>query len=170
MMAAVEARERLLLAAMVGVLFLLFFGWWLPRWGRLSFGKWNGIGEPATRMVKTSFDLSVFGPPYATTSFGCSSLCLADGLRVLLAVILTARCGAAIKRFSPPVVSGVGRIHLATLLLRDQGLINDIFHGQVDWYGDPNVNIGRYCRHGLAAYRLRDAVVFGRPQRWTITA
>ena len=67
-------------------------------------------------------------------------------LGVLLAVILDREMMWSRfyqTAFYLPVVLSLALVGFIWQLFysRDQGLINDIFHGQVDWYGDPNVNI-----------------------------
>ncbi len=152
-----KARERLLLAAMVGVPFLLVL-WlvWLPALGSvaLSFGKWNGIGEVSNiEWVgwRNYQDIVSIYPPFwpavrNNLIWLLFLFVLPTVLGVLLAVILDREMMWSRfyqTAFYLPVVLSLALVGFIWQLFysRDQGLINDIFHGQVDWYGDPNVNI-----------------------------
>ena len=153
-----KARERLLLAAMVGVPFLLVL-WlvWLPALGSvaLSFGKWNGIGEVSNiEWVgwRNYQDIVSIYPPFwpavrNNLIWLLFLFVLPTVLGVLLAVILDREMMWSRfyqTAFYLPVVLSLALVGFIWQLFysRDQGLINDIFHGQVDWYGDPNVNRG----------------------------
>ncbi len=152
-----KARERLLLAAMVGVPFLLVL-WlvWLPALGSvaLSFGKWNGIGEVSNiEWVgwRNYQDIVSIYPPFwpavrNNLIWLLFLFVLPTVFGVLLAVILDREMMWSRfyqTAFYLPVVLSLALVGFIWQLFysRDQGLINDFFHGQVDWYGDPNVNI-----------------------------
>lgn len=150
-------RERLVVAAMVVVPAVLVL-WlvWLPALGSvaLSFAKWNGFGDVSTiEWVGTQNyrDIATIYPPFwpaiqhnliwlgflfiFPTLFG-----------MFLAVVLDREMrGSRFYQtaFYMPVVLSLALIGFIWQLFysRDQGLINQVFGTQVDWYGDPEVNL-----------------------------
>ena len=62
--------------------------------------------------------------------------------------------------FYMPVVLSLALIGFIWQLFysRDQGLINEVFGTEVDWYGDPNINLWAVLvATALAAHRLHHA-------------
>ncbi len=152
-----RTADRLVVGAMILVPSLLVL-WlvWLPALGSviLSFGKWNGIGPiSGIEWVGTQNyqDIVTIYPPFwpavqhniiwlvflfvFPTLFG-----------VFLAVILDREMrGSRFYQtaFYMPVVLSLALVGFIWQLFysRDQGLINQVFGSEVDWYGDPNVNL-----------------------------
>ena len=149
--------DRLVVIAMVLVPSLLVL-WlvWLPALGSvaLSFGTWNGIGG-VDRIewvgTKNYHDIANIYPPFWPAMrhnliwlgflFVFPTL-----LGVLLAVVLDREMrGSRFYQtaFYLPVVLSLALVGFIWQLFysRDQGLINDVFGSQVDWYGDPKINL-----------------------------
>jgi len=129
---------------------------WLPAMGSvaLSFGKWNGFGDLDTiewvgfqnyRDVVTIYP--PFWPAIQHNLIWLGFLFLIPTvLGILLAVLLDREVrGSRFYQtaFYMPVVLSVALIGFIWQLFysRDQGLINDLFGTQVDWYGDPDINL-----------------------------
>jgi multiple sugar transport system permease protein len=129
---------------------------WLPALGSvvLSFGKWNGFGDLDTIEwvgFQNYKDIVEIYPPfwpaiqhnliYLGFLFVFPTI-----LGILLAVVLDREMrGSRFYQtaFYLPVVLSLALIGFIWQLFysRDQGLINDVFGSQVDWYGDPDVNL-----------------------------
>jgi multiple sugar transport system permease protein len=143
-----------LMVAVPAILVLLLV--WLPAFGSaaLSFGSWNGIGG-LDRIQWVGFqnyhDVATIYPPFWPAMrhnliwlvflFVFPTL-----LGILLAVVLDGnmRWGRFYQTaFYLPVVLSLALIGFIWQLFysRDQGLLNDVFHTQIDWYGDPKINL-----------------------------
>ena len=120
----------------------------------LSFGSWNGIGDldQITWVgTKNYSDIVNIYPPFwpAVRHNLVSLLCLFLGptlLGMLLAVILDRNMrGSRFYQtaFYMPVVLSLALVGFIWQLFysRDQGLINQVFGSEVDWYGDSSVNL-----------------------------
>jgi multiple sugar transport system permease protein len=151
-------RDRLVVITMVTIpLLLVLWLVWLPALGSvvLSFGKWNGFGDLDTiEWVGTQNykDIVTIYPPfwpaiqhnliYLGFLFVFPTI-----LGILLAVVLDREMrGSRFYQtaFYLPVVLSLALVGFIWQLFysRDQGLINDVLGTQVDWYGDPDVNLG----------------------------
>ncbi|KRF36586.1 carbohydrate ABC transporter permease [Nocardioides sp. Soil805] len=150
-------RDRLVVAGMLLVpIVLVVWLVWLPALGSvvLSFGKWNGFGDLDTiEWVGTQNyeDIATIYPPF-WPAIQHNLIWLAflfmfpTVLGMLLAVVLDREMrGSRFYQtaFYMPVVLSVALIGFIWQLFysRDQGLINQVFNTQVDWYGDPDVNL-----------------------------
>ena len=150
-------RDRLTVIAMVTVpLVLVLLLVWLPAMGSvaLSFGKWNGFGDLDTIEwvgFQNYQDVVTIYPPFWPAIqhnliwLGFLFL-IPTVLGILLAVLLDREVrGSRFYQtaFYMPVVLSVALIGFIWQLFysRDQGLINDLFGTQVDWYGDPDINL-----------------------------
>jgi multiple sugar transport system permease protein len=150
-------RDRATVITMVTIpLLLVLWLVWLPALGSvvLSFGKWNGFGDLDTiEWVGTQNykDIVTIYPPfwpaiqhnliYLGFLFVFPTI-----LGILLAVVLDREMrGSRFYQtaFYMPVVLSLALIGFIWQLFysRDQGLINQVFGSQVDWYGDPDINI-----------------------------
>ena len=120
----------------------------------LSFGVWNGIGPVDTiQWVGTQnyHDIVTIYPPFwpaiRHNLIWLGFLFLGPTLLgMLLAVVLdrNLRFGRLYQTaFYMPVVLSLALTGFIWQLMysRDQGLINQVFHTDVDWYGDPHVNL-----------------------------
>lgn len=120
----------------------------------LSFGVWNGIGPIDTiQWVGTQnyHDIVTIYPPFwpaiRHNLIWLGFLFLGPTLLgMFLAVVLdkNMRFGRFYQTaFYMPVVLSLALTGFIWQLMysRDQGLINEVFHSQVDWYGDPKVNL-----------------------------
>ncbi len=152
-----SVADRIVVTLMVAVPAILVLALvWLPAFGSvaLSFGTWNGIGG-LDRIQWVGFqnyhDIATIYPPFWPAMrhnliwlvflFVFPTL-----LGILLAVVLDGnmRWGRFYQTaFYLPVVLSLALIGFIWQLFysRDQGLLNDVFHTQVDWYGDPNINL-----------------------------
>ncbi len=149
--------DRIAVALMVAVPALLVL-WlvWLPALGSvaLSFGTWNGIGG-VDQIKWVGFqnyhDVATIYPPFwpairHNLIWLVFLFVFPTMLGILLAVVLDGnmRFGRFYQTaFYLPVVLSLALIGFIWQLFysRDQGLINDVFHTQVDWYGDPKINL-----------------------------
>lgn len=120
----------------------------------LSFGSWNGIGEIDQIQwvgTKNYSDIVNIYPPFwpAMRHNLIWLLFLFLGptlLGMLLAVILDRNMrGSRFYQtaFYMPVVLSLALVGFIWQLFysRDQGLINQVFNSEVDWYGDSSVNL-----------------------------
>jgi multiple sugar transport system permease protein len=152
-----SAGDRLVVGLMVVVpAALVLWLVWLPALGTvvLSFGNWNGIGG-VDRIQWVGFqnyhDVATIYPPFwpavrHNLIWLVFLFVFPTILGVLLAVVLDGnmRWGRFYQTaFYLPVVLSLALIGFIWQLFysRDQGLINDVFHTQVDWYGDPKINL-----------------------------
>lgn len=150
-------RDRLVVITMVTIpLLLVLWLVWLPALGSvvLSFGKWNGFGDLDTIEwvgVQNYKDIVDIYPPF-WPSIQHNLIWLGflfvfpTILGMLLAVVLDREMrGSRFYQtaFYMPVVLSLALIGFIWQLFysRDQGLINDVFGTQVDWYGDPDINL-----------------------------
>ena len=150
-------RDRLVVIVMVTIpLLLVLWLVWLPALGSvvLSFGKWNGFGDldtiewVGTQNYKDIVDIyPPFWPAIQHNLIWLGFLFVFPTiLGMLLAVILDREMrGSRFYQtaFYMPVVLSLALIGFIWQLFysRDQGLINDVFGSQVDWYGDPDINL-----------------------------
>ncbi len=150
-------RDRITVIAMVTVPLVLVLGLvWVPALGSvaLSFGKWNGFGDLDTiewvgfqnyRDIATIYP--AFWPAIQHNLIWLGFLFFIPTVfGMLLAVLLDREMrGSRFYQtaFYMPVVLSLALIGFIWQLFysRDQGLINDVFGTQVDWYGDPDVNL-----------------------------
>lgn len=150
-------RDRFTVITMVTIpLFLVLALVWLPALLSvvLSFGKWNGFGDLDTiewvglqnyEDIVTIYP--AFWPAIQHNLIWLAFLFFLPTLfGMFLAVLLDREVrGSRIYQtaFYMPVVLSLALIGFIWQLFysRDQGLINDIFGSQVDWYGDPDVNL-----------------------------
>jgi multiple sugar transport system permease protein len=129
---------------------------WLPALGSvaLSFGTWNGIGG-LDRIQWVGFqnyhDIATIYPPFwpgmrHNLIWLVFLFIFPTMLGLLLAVVLDREMrGSRFYQtaFYLPVVLSLALIGFIWQLFysRDQGLLNDVFHTQIDWYGDPKINL-----------------------------
>ncbi len=149
-------RDRWTVIAMVTVPTLLVIGVvWLPALGSvaLSFTKWNGFRLDTIEFVglQNYQDIGTIYPPF-WPAIRHNLIWLAflfvfpTMLGILLAVILDrdVRGGRFYQTaFYMPVVLSLALIGFIWQLFysKDQGLINQVFGTEVDWYGDPSINL-----------------------------
>jgi multiple sugar transport system permease protein len=149
--------DRAVVAAMITVP-LLLVTWlvWLPAIGSvaLSFGKWNGIGSTSDIEwvgFQNYKDITQIYPPFwpavrHNLIWLGFLFVFPTMLGVLLAVVLDREMrGSRFYQtaFYMPVVLSLALVGFIWQLFysRDQGLINNVFHTEVDWYGDSSVNL-----------------------------
>ena len=149
-------RDRVVVATMIIVPTLLVV-WlvWLPALASLylSFTRWNGFQIDTIEWVglQNYRDIGTIYPPFWPAIrhnliwlgflFFFPTL-----IGMFLAVILDREMrGSRFYQtaFYLPVVLSLALIGFIWQLLysRDQGLLNQVFNSQVDWYGDPNLNL-----------------------------
>ena len=149
-------RDRLVIWAMVGIPTVLVI-WlvWLPALASLalSFTKWNGFQLSGIEWVGTKnfTDIATIYPPFwpAIRHNLIWLIFLFVGptiLGMLLAVVLDREMrGSRFYQtaFYMPVVLSLALVGFIWQLFysTDQGLINEVFGTNVDWYGDPDVNL-----------------------------
>ncbi len=120
----------------------------------LSFGRWNGIGEVGDIEwvgLKNYSDITSIYPPFwpaiRHNLIWLAFLFLGPTLLgMLLAVVLDKKMtGSRFYQtaFYMPVVLSMALVGFIWQLFysRDQGLINQVFNSEVDWYGDSDVNL-----------------------------
>jgi len=150
-------RDRLTVIVMVAVpLVLVVLLVWVPALlsVALSFGKWNGFGDLDTiewvgfQNYQDIFTIyPAFWPAVQHNLIWLGFLFLLPTvLGMLLAVVLDREMrGSRFYQtaFYMPVVLSLALIGFIWQLFysRDQGLINQVFHSEVDWYGDPDINL-----------------------------
>lgn len=151
------ARDRWVVIVMVAIPTLLVVGLvWLPALGSalLSFTRWNGFGGLDTIEwvgLQNYKDVATIYPPF-WPAIRHNVIWLAflfffpTMLGILLAVILDREMrGSRFYQtaFYMPVVLSLALIGFIWQLFysRDQGLINQVFSTEVDWYGDPDINL-----------------------------
>jgi multiple sugar transport system permease protein len=149
-------RDRLVVATMIIIpLVLVLWLVWLPALASvyLSFTRWNGFQISTIEWVglQNYRDIATIYPPFwpairhnliwlvflffIPTLFG-----------MFLAVILDREMrGSRFYQtaFYLPVVLSLALIGFIWQLFysRDQGLLNQVLGTQIDWYGDPNINL-----------------------------
>jgi len=129
---------------------------WLPALGSiaLSFAQWNGFGGLDTiewvgfqNYDDVTTNYPAFWPAIQHNLIWLAFLfILPTPLGILLAVVLDREMrGSRFYQtaFYLPVVLSLALIGFIWQLFysRDQGLINEVFNSEVDWYGDPDVNL-----------------------------
>ncbi|MGF9754435.1 sugar ABC transporter permease [Microvirga sp. 0TCS3.31] len=150
-------RDRFTVIMMVTIPLLLVLALvWVPALLSvvLSFGKWNGFGDLDTIEwvgVQNYHDIvtiyPAFWPAIQHNLIWLVFLFLVPTvLGMLIAVLLDREVrGSRFYQtaFYMPVVLSVALIGFIWQLFysRDQGLINEVFGSQVDWYGDPDINL-----------------------------
>jgi len=149
--------DKLIVVLMVTVPAIVVVGLvWLPAISTvvLSFTDWNGIGDIADINFvggKNYADVTTNYPPFAPAMehnliwlvvfFVGPTL-----LGIFFAVLLDREIrGSRIYQsiFFLPVVLSLALIGFIWQLIysRDQGLLNAVFGGQTDWFGDPDINL-----------------------------
>jgi multiple sugar transport system permease protein len=150
-------RDRLVVITMVTLPTVFVIGLvWVPAVGSvvLSFANWGGIGGFDTIKwigFKNYEDITTIYPPFwpAIRHNLIWLVFLVVGptiLGVLLAVILDKelRGGRLYQTaFFMPVVLSLALIGFIWQLFysRDQGLLNAVLGTEIDWYGDPDINL-----------------------------
>ena len=150
-------RDRLVVGTMIVVPTVFVVGLvWLPALASvlLSFTSWNGIGGLGTidfiglenyRNVTTNYP--PFWPAIQNNILWLAFTFLVPTLLgVFLAVLLDKELrGGRLYQTAlyVPVVLSLALVGFIWQLIysRDQGLLNNVLGTQVDWYGDPDVNI-----------------------------
>ena len=149
-------RDRAVIIAMVALPTILVF-WlvWLPAAASvyLSFTKWNGFRLDGIEWVGTKnyVDIATIYPPFwpairHNLIWLVFLFVIPTVLGILLAVILDREMwGSRFYQtaFYLPVVLSLALVGFIWQLFysTDQGLINEVFGTNVDWYGDPDVNL-----------------------------
>ena len=149
-------RDRLTVVAMVAVPTLLVV-WlvWLPAMASvaLSFTKWNGFKLSGIEFVGTQNyqDIATIYPPFWPAMQNnliwlLFLVVLPTIFGMFLAVVLDREMwGSRFYQtaFYLPVVLSLALIGFIWQLFysTDQGLINAVFGTNIDWYGDPDVNL-----------------------------
>ncbi len=149
-------RDRLVIAAMIGVPTVLVV-WlvWLPAVASvlLSFTRWNGFKLSGIEWVGTQNfkDIATIYPPFwpaiqNNLIWLVFLFVLPTIFGMLLAVILDREMwGSRFYQtaFYLPVVLSMALVGFIWQLFysTDQGLINQVFGTNIDWYGDPDVNL-----------------------------
>jgi multiple sugar transport system permease protein len=150
-------RDRLVVIGMLTLPLILVIGLvWLPALGSvvLSFGKWNGFGDLDTIEwvgFQNYQDIATIYPPFwpavrHNLIWLVFLFVFPTVLGMLLAVVLDREMrGSRVYQtaFYMPVVLSLALIGFIWQLFysRDQGLINQVFNSEVDWYGDPDINL-----------------------------
>ena len=150
-------RDRAVVIAMIAVpTFFVVALVWLPAVLSmvLSFGAWNGIGDldqitwVGTKNYSDIVDIyPPFWPAIRHNLIWLVFLFLGPTLLgMLLAVVLDRNMrGSRFYQtaFYMPVVLSLALVGFIWQLFysRDQGLINQVFGSEVDWYGDSSVNL-----------------------------
>ncbi|MGV8845706.1 carbohydrate ABC transporter permease [Tessaracoccus sp.] len=120
----------------------------------LSFGKWNGIG-PVSKIewvgAQNYSDIVTIYPPFwPAVQHNLIWLGFLFFIPTLLGMFLAVILDRGMKfsrfyqtAFYMPVVLSLALVGFIWQLFysRDQGLINQVFGTQVDWYGDASVNL-----------------------------
>ena len=149
-------RDRLVIAAMVGLPTVLVV-WlvWLPALASvaLSFTKWNGFKLSTLEWVGTKnyVDIATIYPPFwpairHNLIWLVFLFVLPTILGILLAVVLDREMrGSRFYQtaFYLPVVLSMALVGFIWQLFysTDQGLINELTGANVDWYGNPDINL-----------------------------
>ncbi|HSU01044.1 MAG TPA: sugar ABC transporter permease [Nocardioides sp.] len=150
-------RDRATVITMVAIpLVLVVLLVWLPALLSvvLSFGKWNGFGDldtiewVGTQNYEDIFTIyPAFWPAVQHNLIWLAFLFIFPTiLGMFLAVVLDREMhGSRFYQtaFYMPVVLSLALIGFIWQLFysRDQGLINQVFGSEVDWYGDPDINL-----------------------------
>lgn len=149
-------RDRVIIALMVGIPTLVNIGLvWFPALASvgLSFTRWDGIGLDSIKWVGAQNYEQIFTiyPPFWPALLHnliwlAFFLLLATPFGLLLAVLLDKQIKGT--RFYQsaiylPVVLSLAIVGFIWQLLYspDQGLINQLFHLNIDWFGNPRINL-----------------------------
>lgn len=151
-----STSDRLIIWAMVVIPTVLVV-WlvWLPALASvyLSFTKWNGFQLSGIQWVGTKnyVDIATIYPPFwpairHNLIWLVFLFVLPTVLGMFLAVILDREMwGSRFYQtaFYLPVVLSLALVGFIWQLFysTDQGLINQVFGSNIDWYGDPDVNL-----------------------------
>ncbi len=149
--------DRIIVTAMVAVPALLVLVLvWLPAAGSvaLSFAKWNGFGDLDTIEwvgFQNFKDVATNYPPFwPAMKHNLIWLAFLFFIPTLLGMLLAVVLDREMKgsrfyqtAFYMPVVLSLALVGFIWQLFysRDQGLINQVFGSEVDWYGDPEINL-----------------------------
>ena len=151
-----HGRDRAVVIAMVAIPSLFVLGLvWVPAVLSiiLSFGNWNGIGDLDTIQwigLQNYQDIATIYPPFwpaiRHNVIWLLFLFLSSAFGMFLAVVLDRNMrGSRFYQtaFYMPVVLSLALVGFIWQLFysRDQGLINQVFGTEVDWYGDSDVNL-----------------------------
>jgi multiple sugar transport system permease protein len=153
----VSGTDRIFLIVMVAVPTILVVGLvWLPAVASvvLSFARWSGVGGLHTiQWIGTENYKNVFTnyPPfYPALRHNLIWLAFLFVLPTLFGMFLAVLLDRELRftrfyqtAFFLPVVLSLALIGFIWQLLysRDQGLLNAVFHTQIDWYGDSKWNL-----------------------------
>lgn len=149
-------RDRVIIALMVGIPTLINIGLvWFPALASvgLSFTRWDGIGLDSIEWVGARNYEQIFTiyPPFWPALLHnliwlAFFLLIATPAGLLLAVLLDKQIKGT--RFYQsaiylPVVLSLAIVGFIWQLLYspDQGLINQLFHLKIDWFGNPRINL-----------------------------
>lgn len=149
--------DRAVIIAMVVIPSLFVVGLvWIPAVlsVALSFGRWNGIGD-LDQIVPVGFqnysDIATIYPAFwPAVRHNLIWLAFLFFIPTLLGMFLAVILDRGMKfsrfyqtAFYMPVVLSMALVGFIWQLFysRDQGLINQVFGSQVDWYGDSSVNL-----------------------------
>ena len=152
-----HGRDRLVVFLMVAVptVFVVTLVW-LPAVGSvlLSFANWSGIGPINTIEwigLQNYRDIATIYPPFwpairHNVIWLVFLFLIPTVLGMLLAVLLDREMrGSRVYQsaFFMPVVLSLALIGFIWQLFysRDQGLLNDVLGTEIDWYGDPDINL-----------------------------
>jgi multiple sugar transport system permease protein len=154
---ALSTMDKLIVVLMVAIPAIVVTGLvWVPAAATvvLSFTDWNGIGNlgdinfiGGENYVNATTNYPPFGPAmqhnltWLVVFFFGATL-----LGVFLAVLLDREIrGSKIYQsiFFMPVVLSLALVGFIWQLIysRDQGLLNAVFGSEVDWFGDPDINL-----------------------------
>jgi multiple sugar transport system permease protein len=149
--------DKVVVALMVGVPAVVVVGLvWVPAIATvlLSFSDWNGIGDLGDINFvggKNYVDLATNYPPFGPAmEHNLIWLVVFFFGPTLLGIFLAALLDREIRGskiyqsiFFLPVVLSLALIGFIWQLIysRDQGLLNTVFGTEVDWFGDPDINL-----------------------------
>ncbi len=149
--------DRVVVILMVAVPSLFVVGLvWLPAIGSvvLSFARWSGFGGLGTIQwigTKNYQDITSIYPPFwPAIQHNIIWLVFLFFIPTLLGIYLAVLLDKDLRgsrvyqtAFFMPVVLSLALVGFIWQLFysRDQGLINQVFHSQVDWYGDKSINL-----------------------------
>ncbi len=150
-------RDRVVVGLMFGVplLFVLLFVW-LPAMASvaLSFARWEGFGGLGTidwiGIENYKNIVSIYPPFWPAMWHNLVWVLFLFVLPTPLGMFLAVLCDKQIRAsrfyqtaFYLPVILSLALVGFIWQLIysRDQGLLNAVLGTNVDWYGDPNVNL-----------------------------
>lgn len=152
-----SAKDKVVVVLMIAIPTIIVLGLvWFPAISTviLSFTDWNGIGNigdmnfvGGQNYVDVTTNYPPFGPAmqhnliWLVVFFFGPTL-----LGIFLAALLDREIrGSKIYQsiFFLPVVLSLALVGFIWELIysRDQGLLNNLFHTNVDWFGDPSINL-----------------------------